>query len=176
MGTKTWLWRFLRWALLPKGKNERCMRATLTSGPHRGPFVTQQISVWHMVHITQSHPSFFCTTMLQRGQRIASPLRSIACQRKTGLQSYATHQMRNTGHPESEIERNVFVTVENSISTVKRCTWIVSCVCFAATSLPALIFKSSWYSRQSMPSWIALHVRQFLFLHIGQVKKFASSS
>ena len=51
----------------------------LTSGPHRAPFVTQQISVWHIVHITQSQPSFFCTIMLQLGQCIASPRPSIVC-------------------------------------------------------------------------------------------------
>lgn len=45
----------------------------LTPGPQRGPLVTQQISVWQTVQRIQSHPSFFCTTMWQVGQCMASP-------------------------------------------------------------------------------------------------------
>ena len=47
-----------------------------TFGPHLGPRVAQQSSVLHMVHAIQSHPYFFCSTILQEGHIMASPLRS----------------------------------------------------------------------------------------------------
>ena len=47
-----------------------------TFGPHLGPLVAQQSSVLHMVHAIQSHPYFFCSTILQEGHLMASPLRS----------------------------------------------------------------------------------------------------
>jgi len=41
-----------------KGKRGKKLQ---TSGPHRGPFVTQHISVLHIEHWIQSQPSFFIT-------------------------------------------------------------------------------------------------------------------
>lgn len=56
---------------------------TRTPGPQRGPLVTQQISVWQTGHLIQSQPPFFCTTMRQAGQCMASPSCTSIC-RDTG--------------------------------------------------------------------------------------------
>ena len=57
-------------------------KTKLTAGPHRGPFVTQQISVLHIEHRIQSQPSFFITTIWHVGQYIASPFANIFCNAK----------------------------------------------------------------------------------------------
>ena len=60
-----------------------------TFGPQRGPFVAQQSSVLHTLHLIQSQPSFFCTITPQLVQRIASPCVSMRCRSNEG---------RNTKH------------------------------------------------------------------------------
>lgn len=49
-----------------------------TFGPHRGPRVTQQISVLHIEHRSQSHPHFFMRMTSQVGQVMASPFCNIS--------------------------------------------------------------------------------------------------
>lgn len=49
-------------------------KQTVTLGPQRAWRVTQQISVLHMVHMIQSHPSFFIITIPQVGHLSASPI------------------------------------------------------------------------------------------------------
>ena len=44
-----------------------------TFGPHRACLVAQHISVLQTLHLIQSQPSFFCTTILHDGQCIALP-------------------------------------------------------------------------------------------------------
>lgn len=50
------------------------------------------------------------------------------------------------------------------------------CVFLAASSLCALLLRSSWYSLQFMLAWITLHVKQFGWLHTGQWKVLTLSS
>src|SRR6218665_3548805 len=64
----------------------------LTMGPQRGPLVTQQISVLHIVHRIQSHPSFFITMISHVGHFIASPFWSIVCLRKDMVRSHTQKQ------------------------------------------------------------------------------------
>lgn len=78
-----------------KTVNQDCVKCheLLTRGPHRGPLVTQQISVWQTVQRSQSHPSLFCTMMPHLGQCIASPDCTSVCDSVTLKQGFASESV-----------------------------------------------------------------------------------
>lgn len=67
--------------------------------------------------------------------------------------------------------RNVKAAHHSHYFTSRNC-----CVFLAASSLFALLLRSSWYSLQFMLAWITLHVKQFGWLHTGQWKVLTLSS
>lgn len=70
---------------------------TRTPGPQRGPLVTQQISVWQTGHLIQSQPPFFCTTMRQAGQCMASPSCTSVCRDRGDRQLLGRHGLLGEG-------------------------------------------------------------------------------
>lgn len=120
----------------------------LTLGPHRGPLVTQQISVWQTVQRSQSHPSLFCTMMPHWGQCIASPDCTSVCDsvilKKGEFKFCALTTTTKKYTCCCDLSRKHFFQ-----PTLRRFV-----VLLAAESFIAHAARSSWYCLQFFPSCI----------------------